>query len=170
MGGDKALVEVDGSPMVLRVATALADAGCDPVLAVGGDAAALAALGLSVLADRWPGEGPLGAIITALMRDSVPAVPVVAVACDLPWLDGATVRQLMPDVPAAPFDVALATTDRDELLCACWMPSALATLQLQFAAGERAVHRVLPALRVRRVAVADSVLHNVNTPDDLHPR
>jgi molybdopterin-guanine dinucleotide biosynthesis protein A len=66
MGRDKALVEVDGLPMASRVAAALTAAGCRSAVAVGGDAAVHARLGLSSVPDRWPGEGPLGAIVTVL--------------------------------------------------------------------------------------------------------
>lgn len=66
MGRDKALVEVDGVPLARRVADALVAGGCSRVLAIGGDAAALGALGLEPVADRWPGEGPLGGLATAM--------------------------------------------------------------------------------------------------------
>ena len=45
MGTDKAFVEVGGVAMAARVAAALDAAGCDPVVLVGGDGAALAPLG-----------------------------------------------------------------------------------------------------------------------------
>jgi molybdopterin-guanine dinucleotide biosynthesis protein A len=35
MGRTKALIDVDGSPMVMRVATALGTAGCTPVRLIG---------------------------------------------------------------------------------------------------------------------------------------
>lgn len=66
MGCDKALIEIDGRPMAARVADALRAGGCAPVLAVGGDGHALAAVGLVPVTDRWPGEGPLGGLATAL--------------------------------------------------------------------------------------------------------
>ncbi|QYG92869.1 NTP transferase domain-containing protein [Iamia sp. SCSIO 61187] len=86
MGRDKALVEVDGVPLAARVAAALGAAGCRRVLAVGGDASALGALGLEPVADRWPGEGPLGGLATAMAatvdRAGEGAVLVLA-PCDL---------------------------------------------------------------------------------------
>ena len=66
MGRDKALVEVDGRALALRVADALRRAGADPVAAVGGDLPALARLGLAdrvteVLDPTWllPAVGAL---------------------------------------------------------------------------------------------------------------
>ncbi|MET0580139.1 MAG: NTP transferase domain-containing protein, partial [Ilumatobacteraceae bacterium] len=66
MGTDKAFVEVDGVPMAERVAAALSGGGCSPVSYVGGDVALLARFGRTVHADRFPGAGPLGGVLTAL--------------------------------------------------------------------------------------------------------
>jgi molybdopterin-guanine dinucleotide biosynthesis protein A len=72
MGTDKALLEVDGVAMAVRVARALDAAGATEVMCIGGDAPALAALGLIVVTDRHPGDGPLGAVITALADADTP--------------------------------------------------------------------------------------------------
>ncbi|MBK9970940.1 MAG: NTP transferase domain-containing protein [Acidimicrobiaceae bacterium] len=83
MGRDKALVPVHGAPMVMHVVSALRSAGCDPVQAIGGDAPALAALGLDVVGDGHPGEGPLGGVITALAAsaDSTASARSAVAAC-----------------------------------------------------------------------------------------
>jgi molybdopterin-guanine dinucleotide biosynthesis protein A len=134
------------------------------VVAVGGDAGALEAAGLDVVADLYPGEGPLGGLITALRWSPEPEV--VVAACDLPWLDAATVRALL----GAGDGVRVARTDRLEPLCACWPVSALPAIEVLFAAGERAVRRALHSLEVIDVAVARAALRNVNTPADLSDR
>ena len=100
MGTDKALVPVDGTPMVRRVAGALASAGASPVVCVGGDAVRLRALGLVVVPDRWPGEGPLGGLATAL-ADASPGHVLVA-GCDQPWLDPAVLRRLVEALERSP--------------------------------------------------------------------
>lgn len=173
MGRDKALLEVDGVAMATRVAGAIAARGCHPVVAIGGDAAGLASVGLDVIADRWPGQGPLGGILTALewARSCVPATGrVLAVATDLPWLDALTVDALLAHRGRTDLDVVVATTDRLEPLCALWWPSAVTTIADRFAAGERAVHAVLAALRCLEVEVAPESLTNVNSPADLRRR
>ena len=70
MGRDKSLIPIDGVPMAVRVVTALQDGGCRPVRVIGGDTAALIALGLAAEPDAYPGEGPLGAIAAVLDRKS----------------------------------------------------------------------------------------------------
>ena len=53
MGTDKALLEVDGVALARRATDALNAAGATRVVAVGGDASSLTALGLDVLADEF---------------------------------------------------------------------------------------------------------------------
>jgi molybdenum cofactor guanylyltransferase len=160
MGRDKTLIEVDGQPMAARVAAALTAAGCRPVVAVGGDAVALRACGLDVLADELPGEGPLGGILTALHW--APTEAVFIAAADLPWLDAATVGAVIAAGP-----VAVAVTDRLEPLCACWSRSSAGLLAEQLVAGLRSVRGALDLLAPVHVRVAWEPLRNVNTPDDL---
>lgn len=72
MGTPKALLELGpvlepgGQALAARVAGALAAAGAERVVLVGGDAAWAEALGLGVVPDRWPGAGPLAGTATAL--------------------------------------------------------------------------------------------------------
>jgi molybdenum cofactor guanylyltransferase len=167
MGRPKAFVEVDGVAMARRVADTLLLAGCEPVVAIGGDAAPLALLGLATVADGFPGEGPLGAVITALEHAS--GSPVLVAACDLPWLDVETVSAVMAaGRVASPPDVVVATTGRLEPMLSLWSPTALHHLRARFVAGERAVHAALDGLSVVTVPVAATALRNVNRPDDLH--
>lgn len=169
MGRDKALVDVDGTPMVLRVAAALREAGCEPVVAIGGDRAALEALGLVVVDDLFPGEGPLGAVITALAGTS--ADVVIVASCDLPRLTAPTVGALLAAMPGEPGatgpEVALARTDRPHPTCAAWRRSVLPALQQVFAAGERRLSSALAVLRTAEIQADAQDLANVNTPGDL---
>jgi molybdopterin-guanine dinucleotide biosynthesis protein A len=168
MGSDKAFVEVGGRPMVRHVADALTGAGCDLVIAVGGDRAALEGVGLVVIEDRWPGAGPLGGIVTALDAAAERgARTVLVVGCDTPFVSARTLRRLVDAAAADEVDVALATTGRDEPLCAAWNTSCRPALRASFDAGERAVHRVITRWGVVRVPVEPGELHNVNRPEDL---
>jgi molybdopterin-guanine dinucleotide biosynthesis protein A len=166
-GRDKALVEVDGVAMAARVAEALRGAGAAPVVAVGGDAAGLGALGLDVWPDAHPGAGPLGALATALEQSGGPVV--VVAACDLPWLDVATVDALLVALARdGAVDVAVARTDRREPLVSAWRRDRCReVVRAAFDAGERAVHAALARLRVAEVAVDARAVGNVNRPDDL---
>jgi molybdopterin-guanine dinucleotide biosynthesis protein A len=165
MGVDKATLVVDGVAMARRVADAAMAGGCSDVVAVGGEAEALEAMGLTVIPDRWPGEGPLGAILVAVEHARS---DVVVLACDLVWLDGDTVGHLLRSAANEPeVDVVCAWSDRLEPLCALWRPSALDVVTETFRSGERAVHVALARLRTASCRVRASSLRNANTPSDL---
>ena len=165
MGTDKALLEVDGVPLARRVANALRAAGADPVIAVGGDLDALGALGLTVVPDVHPGEGPLGGILSALAATD--AEVVVVLACDLPAADADTVRAVALGLGDA--DVAAPWHEgRHELLHAAYHRRAEPVLRAAFAAGERAPHRAVADLVVVGVeGLPASALADADTPDDL---
>jgi molybdenum cofactor guanylyltransferase len=163
MGRPKALIDVGGSPMAVRVAEALGDGGCAPVRLVG-DGTLPDDVGYPVVGDRWPGEGPLGGVITALLDAGG---DVVVAACDLPDLDAATVRAIRDAPGADEAEAVVATTDRLEPALARWNQRALEQLTALFAAGERALHAALGSLDVIEVAVDPTALRNVNSPGDL---
>jgi molybdenum cofactor guanylyltransferase len=164
MGRDKALIEVEGVAMVVRVATTLRAAGCDPVFAVGGNQAALEALGLTVVADQYPGEGPLGGVITALDACDTPGV--VVVACDVPYLSVATVHALLLANDGSS-KVMVAVTDRVQPMCALWSRALLGHLRTAFVGGERRLITVLDQLETLQIHANPQDLANVNAPGDL---
>jgi molybdopterin-guanine dinucleotide biosynthesis protein A len=171
MGRDKALVEVDGRALALRVADALRRAGADPVTAVGGDLPALAALGLAGVPDEAPGEGPLTGVLTAL-RGAARGAPLVFVAaCDLVTPEPAAVSATVAALDADPeADVAVPMAGgRRQWMHAAWRAGAAAPLAAAFEAGERAVHAAVAAggLRVVDVAVAPAAVADADTPADL---
>jgi molybdopterin-guanine dinucleotide biosynthesis protein A len=167
MGRDKALVQYAGIPMAAAVASALRAAGCTPVVAIGGDPATLEPLGLSVVADGWPGEGPLGGVLTAL-ESFAEVDAVVVVACDLPLLTAASVQALVAGLDAAPTALAaVARTDRLQPLCVVWRPAASPLLRTEFGGGTRRLHDVLARMAIVEVSVHHQDLSNVNTPADL---
>ena len=150
MGRDKSTLEIDGVAMVERVAGALRDAGAREVARVGTD-----------VPDLFPGDGPLGGIITALRwaGDDV----VVTAPCDMPWLDVAHVTPLVDALGAN--DVAYADGQH---LVAVWAPRALVALEIAFAAGERSPRRALTRLRAVAVTLpAGDWSRDIDTPEDL---
>ncbi len=172
MGRDKATLMVAGVSLVERAGLALAPS-VDEVVAVGPPH--LAGQWLAV-ADLVPGEGPLGAVISALQhvmaRD---AHGCLVLACDLPAVTAELLAGLVETFTGAalssagdgPVDVVLAVGRRRQPLCAVWGVSAIETLQVAFAAGQRSVTAVLESLTVIEVDVDDQLLINVNTGDDL---
>jgi molybdenum cofactor guanylyltransferase len=164
-GTDKALVEIDGRPMADRVAAVLESAGCAPVVFVGGDGDRLTAItGREVVADTWPGEGPLGAVIDALRWfDRLDTCGVVVAACDLPDLTVEAVQSVAGEDGA----IAVAVAGRMHPSLAYWTTSTADHVEALFRSGVRAVHEALDTLGATQVAVDAAALHNVNRPSDL---
>jgi molybdopterin-guanine dinucleotide biosynthesis protein A len=152
MGRDKALVEVDGVAMAERVVDALRAGGATRVVRIGG--------ATGDIPDAFPGEGPLGGIITALRWASGDVV--VTAPCDMPWLDAEHAQALVAQRTG---DVAYA---KGAHLFAAWAPSALPVLEAAFAAGERSPKRALARLVATEVDLGDGrSLADVDSPADL---
>lgn len=172
MGRDKALIDLAGTPMAIRIADILTAGGCDPVFFTGGDRAALETPERPLLADAEPGGGPLHALVGALRHVATTSDRqlLVAVACDVPALDVATVRQLVEpavaDLVAGRQRVTVAVSPRPEPLIAVWPITALDSLGA-VAATSRKMGDGVAAFDQRRVAVDAAVVRNVNDDADL---
>jgi molybdenum cofactor guanylyltransferase len=163
-GTDKALVDVGGRPMAERVGAVLEAAGCAPVVFVGGDGDRLnAATGRDVVADTWPGDGPLGAVVDALRWfDRRGADGVVVAACDVPDLTVDAVQAVVGEGRAT-----VAVAGRVHPSLAYWPTGAMDEVEALFLSGVRALHEALDALDATHVTVAAAAMHNVNRPSDL---
>lgn len=168
MGTDKSLLAVDGRPMAGRVAAALAAAGAQHVVAVGGHGRALTSEGLDWLADDWPGEGPLGGIVTAL-RAAGTAPTVVVLACDLVAPDPAAVTRLVAHGHETGADVVVPVVEgREQWLHAAWDRRVGRLLGDVFASGERSVVGACLGLAVARVGgFGADVAADADAPEDL---
>jgi molybdopterin-guanine dinucleotide biosynthesis protein A len=164
MGVDKALIEIGGLPMAERVARVLVAAGCDPVILVGGGPQ-LAEIGRRQVPDRWPGDGPVGGLVTALL--ALPEADAVMVAaCDLPDLTAEAAMAVLGTEPERT-EVRVADSGRVEPMLACWPTRLRHEIERSFEHGTRALHRVVADWSAVHVPVDPAAMRNVNRPDDL---
>src|SRR5579864_5425717 len=91
MGRDKALLEINGAPLVQRAADLLAPLVSKITLVTSAtvpaeptDTNRYSNFGLPTLTDRWPNAGPLGGIATALAAAQSPWCLILA--CDMPFI------------------------------------------------------------------------------------
>jgi molybdopterin-guanine dinucleotide biosynthesis protein A len=169
MGVDKAVLDIDGTPMAVRVADALWEAGCHPVWCQGGDAEALTAFGLEVHPDRRPGGGPVAAIDEALTHAA--GADIVVSACDLVDIDADAVRAGIGEARAGDGAVVtVANAEGRRHLLSYWPATVSAPLADLLARGRASYLDVLDALDARDVGVGASTVRNVNSPDDLRQR
>ncbi len=171
MGTDKALVEIDGRAMAVRVADALVAAGASAVAAVGGQVGPLRRLGLTVHADRWPAQGPLGGVITALV-DVGTAPTVVVASCDLLAPDAALLARLAGLRDRRDVDVVVpVAAGRPQWTHAAWSRRAAGPLTERFDAGERSLAGAVATLRSVLVDIAEpAATADADLPSDLAER
>ena len=173
-GRDKALAEIDGKPMVLRMRELLANVtgGVNVVAARG----KYSNLGVTTLTDRWPGEGPLGGIITALSATEKSGVEWnLLVGCDMPFLTREWLNYLIERSLASPAEVVVPRSANGlEPLCACWRGSGTETLARAFDNGVRKVTEAMKQLHMeiideidwKRFDSAGRLFWNMNTAAD----
>ena len=171
MGSDKALLEWNGQPLLLRAARLL-----DPLVAsvtVIGDPARYTALGLTVVPDDVPNLGPLGGIATALRSSRMPWNLVVG--CDLPYLTAAWLEFLVSRALASRADVLLPEGPRGpEPLCAMYHARCAPVISAALKRGARKVTDGLDGLVIETLPHAEwkafdsdgCLFKNMNSPAD----
>lgn len=164
MGTDKATLEIDGVAMAERVSSAARDAGAAEILLIGGPQKRASGLTGTWKKDSFPGEGPLGGVITALKAATHDSV--VVLSCDMPYITPAVIASLVPPLTEA--QATVGRTDRLNWTCSAWSKSeCLPSLQSVWKRNERAIHRAAVLLDVVEVPVPAVAVRNFNTPEDL---
>jgi molybdopterin-guanine dinucleotide biosynthesis protein A len=153
-GQDKALIEVGGKPMLARMCELLRGV-VDEVNVVAPPEKYLS-IGVKSVADLWPGEGPLGGIVTALLktRKSDPQCEWnLIVSCDMPFLTRQWLAYLAERALKSSAQVVLPhSAHGPEPLCACYRTDAGPALRAVF---ERGVRKVTDALKQVKTEVLD---------------
>jgi molybdopterin-guanine dinucleotide biosynthesis protein A len=166
MGRDKALLPFRGGVLAEWVAREVAAVAGGVVLV--GDPGRYAAFGYAVIPDRYPGEGPLGGILTALAHTT--AEWNLVVACDMPKLSAEFLGRILEAAAGQSAADALVPTGPSGLpepLCAAYHRRSRAALEGAFERGERKVMRALATLPVVMWPMAElAPFQNVNTPED----
>ena len=174
MGRDKALVELDGQPMLAHVLERVSDLGQAQTLLVSNDHAAHARFGLPMLRDALPEGGSLGGIYTALLHSRCGHTLVVA--CDMPFLSPALLRHMLALREEGEYDVIVPRVDGyPQGLHAVYSQACIAPIRAQIESGRLKVIGFYDQVRVRYLDEAEwrpldpdgRALHNLNTPAEL---
>jgi molybdenum cofactor guanylyltransferase len=183
-GTDKALVQLAGKTMLQRTAELLATV-CNEVSIVA-PPQKYENLPWPVLADRWPGQGPLGGILTALLatnnfaahpgtRDTGHESRCLILSCDMPFLTPEFLAFLWERASLSNAQVVVPESENGlEPLCACWRADAAATIQTVFDSGVRKVTQAMQQLTMevldeplwKRFDTHNRLFWNTNTPQD----
>jgi molybdopterin-guanine dinucleotide biosynthesis protein A len=180
-GRDKAMVSFGAVPLLLEI-TELART-CTAEIAVVAGVEKYAGLDgkLQIIEDRWPGEGPLGGIITALQHTAATARPAewnLILSCDMPFLTAEWLEFLVAHARQSKKEIQVIlphSAHGPEPLCACYRTDALGALKNVFDRGVRKVTQALQEVRTevlddsvwKRFDSAGHLFWNMNTPADF---
>ncbi len=162
MGSDKALLNLKGIPLILRTAAVVAEV-CGSVTLVG-NPAKYNTLGLPIVADEFPDEGPVAGMEAALR--STTADWNLIVACDMPALDASVLNSLFIGdgdcvIPRYP-------NGKTEPLCSVFHRRCHAHIRHCIENGIRRVVDATAGLAIRYVPVTGTeAFTNLNTPEDV---
>ena len=155
-GSPKPLARLNGESLADRAWRLLAEA-CGERLAVGKAADGLE-LPFDVLDDGEAARAALAGIVAGL-RHATNEIAVI-VPVDMPWLTPGLLLELADAC-------ADAAAPRRSPLPAAYRKTALPVLERRLAEGAYALHEALAELGAVRLPVDETLLDNVNTPDDL---
>lgn len=181
MGADKALIHLDGDsgPLLDRAVERVAPL-VDELFIVSPDRADYRRFGVPMVPDRFPGEGPLGGIATALAATRCDRCLIVA--CDMPFLNRVLLRWMLElrtgaDVlmPVTPGKSRQGRADVAHIAHALYRVDALPAIERAIARGERQAASLLADVCTFTIEVEALVrfdpglrsLFSVNTPADL---
>ncbi len=168
MGCDKALLAYHASNQLVHTAKLLQKQCSEVFISCREEQAeAYRNFGLPLITDAYLGIGPLGGLLSA-QRYTSDAAWVVA-ACDLPFLDATTIRQLSSERDPLRFATAFRDTQsgRIEPLCACYEPKSRSRLLLRHGNGENSLAAFLNESRIKEIVLQKcDALQNINNPGE----
>jgi molybdenum cofactor guanylyltransferase len=166
MGGAKALVRLQGRPLIEYPLDALRSSLDDVAVIAKADTGLPELPGVTVWIEPPEPRHPLTGITEALRRAR--GRPVLICATDLPFVSVGVIQGLAghhaPDAPA----VVAAHDGKIQPLLGCYHPHAVPLLSNAAAEGRAPLREVVQAIGAQEFEVSDpDVLFNINTPEDL---
>lgn len=170
MGRDKALIEIGGRTM-LDLALDRLEPWVSELLVVG-DPERHGQMRPFVIADEWPGKGPLGGIATAMRYASNDRLLVLA--CDMPGVTGRLLRLLMAQLGTATEAVVPRHAGRIEPLAAAYHRNAQPVFRRCVELDVLRMSEALSQVRTSFIEVVpgqdgwpQDLFRNINAPGDL---
>jgi len=163
MGTDKSLLLVKGRSMIERIFEQL-DGYFEQILISANNKKKFAFLGLEIVPDKIPNQGPLMGIASAL-EASANEVNFV-VACDIGHIEMGFVRKLLREIVRSKADIVVPTSGNGkyEPLFAVYRKNALEAINKVLSSGGRRISDVFALCKVKFIELGDrGQLINLNT-------
>src|SRR3569832_2057012 len=171
MGRDKAILPLDGRPLLLRMIGILRPHVADVALI--GPTVRYGRFGVPVIEDTVPRRGPLAALCEGLKRTSHPWN--LFLACDLPLLEEGFLPFLVREAFASKAQAVVPrTSDGWQPLCAAYRRECLPEMEQLLnerdagnveAMGKLQVEALTPE-RIRQAGFSEGIFRNMNRPAD----
>jgi molybdopterin-guanine dinucleotide biosynthesis protein A len=163
---EKSLLPVDGRPLIAAIVEQIRP--FFPTLMIcAGDREKFTFLGLPVIEDEAPGQGPLLAILTALR--SSPLDVNFILACDIPVVHIPFLRSLLARAAACEIVVPRYRDGKTEPLFATYNRSIIPAIERQTAAGDRRISSLFQTCRTEFVPMdGQEWFRNLNTYEEYH--
>jgi molybdopterin-guanine dinucleotide biosynthesis protein A len=174
LGRNKALEAINGKSLIERVMERVKQVSDRTLIVISpGQSALPAVCEAEVVADVYPGRGPLGGIYTGLLNSK--SRRSLVVACDMPFLNVELLRYMIG--LAQDFDVVVPRVEEGKVepLHAIYSRSCLDSMKELLGQNHLKVSRIFNTVRVRYVGRVDCQrfdpqllsFFNVNRPSDL---
>ena len=173
MGTDKALLVLDGRPLIAHVASTL-QAVCEHVVLSANDSQLYQFLGLETIEDDYAERGPLGGIYSALAHSLTPAVFILA--CDTPYVSPELVRYIVDYHSDADAKIPSMKGNLHPL-CGMYRRDCLTTIQERLENQQNRVQDLLSVIPTEIIPISpalpfykENLFANLNNPIDVHSR
>lgn len=163
------LHDLNGNTIVERQLRVIKESGINDVVLLTNDRAAYDALGIPILSDLRPDNGPLGGIEAALEHFATICNAVLFVPCDLPGLTAREIKSLLEAFQHGDAEAIVAQTADGELqpLCAVLSVGLRKEITHWLDSGRRSVIECLREQNTQAVVFKNArAFYNINTPED----
>lgn len=170
MGTDKALVILDGRPIISHINSTL-QAIFEHVVLITNDASPYSFLKLGSFGDLYRDRGPLGGIHSALLRTKSPSVFVLA--CDTPYVSKELIHHII-GYPSNALVKIPSVRGRVHPLCGWYSGECLNAIGDRLERQQNGVQDFLRAMPTEIIPISpalpfyqENLLANLNSPSDV---
>ena len=165
MGTPKGEVNFLGRPLIDRAVAALQESGASEIIVVGGSEPELPTKAQGHVEDMYPGEGPLGGVITGLLTAHFDHA--VVLSNDLMDIDAGTIEKILGFSQMAELVVPVAE-GIPQVLSGLWKVSSVEALLEEYESGTRSLKSAIKKLSVIEIYEFEAAkFANANTPSDI---
>ena len=166
MNREKSLLPVNGRPLIETLIAQIRPC-FDRIMISTGDKNKFAFLGLPIIVDEVPGQGPLRAILSALRAS--PCRFIFVVACDIPVIHIPFLKKILSLAPGYEIVVPRYREGKFEPLFASYSRSIITAIESQIAAGDFKISSLFRTCRTKFVAMdGQKWFRNLNTVEEYH--